>query len=492
MSKDPRPQTSFSAARRWGIRLDYAMRTALVLAVVVMVNYLGARWYHRAYLSSQTRQPLSPLTVGLLNSLTNDIKVTLFYDREDPLFTTVSALLNDYHNVNPRLNVITVDYRWDAAEAENVKNKYRDYFVGVTNKNLIIFDCDGRGVKVVNGNALAEYVPERVPSETTEFEFRRKPVAFLGEKMFTAALLAVTSPRQLKAYFLAGHGEHSIEDGDETGYLAFASVLHQNYIRAEKLLLLGTNNVPGDCDLLVVAGPRIPISTNELEKIHQYLTQGGRLLAMFSPATLGRETGLERLMARWNVIVGESAIIDPEQSETERDVVISAYAPHPMVNSMIGYGLYLVQPRFITPMESASRDAGAPRVRPVAFTGTNAVVAGDLRGKRSQFAIAAVVENATPGVVTERGSTRILVVGDSLFLDNQCIEKWANRDFAACAVNWLLERTQLLEGVGPRPVKEYRVTMTRSQVKTVRWILLAAMPGAVLLLGGLVWLRRRT
>ena len=49
-----------------------------------------------------------------------------------------------------------------------------------------------------------------------------------------------------------------------------------------------------------------------------------------------------------------------------------------------------------------------------------------------------------------------------------------------------------MQGLGPRPIKEFRLTMTKSQLHTVQWILLAAMPGTVLLLGGLVWLRRRT
>ena len=38
---NPNPQPSFSARRRWTIALDVALRTVLVLAVVVMVNYLG-------------------------------------------------------------------------------------------------------------------------------------------------------------------------------------------------------------------------------------------------------------------------------------------------------------------------------------------------------------------------------------------------------------------------------------------------------------------
>jgi hypothetical protein len=33
--------------------------------------------------------------------------------------------------------------------------------------------------------------------------------------------------------------------------------------------------------------------------------------------------------------------------------------------------------------------------------------------------------------------------------------------------------------------------MTRTQLQNVRWLLLGALPGAVLLIGGVVWLVRR-
>jgi hypothetical protein len=59
MPTNPKPQPSFSPGRRWRIGFDVAVRTALVLAVVVMVNYLGARFFGRVYLSSQTRVKLS-------------------------------------------------------------------------------------------------------------------------------------------------------------------------------------------------------------------------------------------------------------------------------------------------------------------------------------------------------------------------------------------------------------------------------------------------
>ena len=102
----------------------------------------------------------------------------------------------------------------------------------------------------------------------------------------------------------------------------------------------------------------------------------------------------------------------------------------------------------------------------------------------------AVEKGAIPGVAADRGSTRIVAVGDSYFLANANIDFDSNRDFANLAVNWLLDRSQLLE-IGPRPIREYRISMTQSQMTTARWVLLAGMPGSVLLFGLLVWWRRR-
>ena len=102
----------------------------------------------------------------------------------------------------------------------------------------------------------------------------------------------------------------------------------------------------------------------------------------------------------------------------------------------------------------------------------------------------AVEKGRIRGVTTERGTTRIVVVGDSLFLGNQMIEKLGNRDFAWLALNWLLDRSELL-AIPPRPITEYKLVMTQAEMSAVRWILLAGMPGAVLLMGLLVAVRRR-
>ena len=63
--------------------------------------------------------------------------------------------------------------------------------------------------------------------------------------------------------------------------------------------------------------------------------------------------------------------------------------------------------------------------------------------------------------------------------------------FAVAVVSWLLDRSSLLEGIGPRPVTEYRLVLSASQLTQVQWLLLGAMPGGILGLGALAWLRQR-
>ena len=110
---------------------------------------------------------------------------------------------------------------------------------------------------------------------------------------------------------------------------------------------------------------------------------------------------------------------------------------------------------------------------------------------RSYPLMAAVEQKAVPGVANARGTTRMIVVGDSFFLGNHYIEGGANRDFAGYAANWLLDRTVLLEGIGPRPVTEFRLTMTRAQQNKSAGCCSARCPAACWLFGWLVWLVRR-
>ena len=489
MSDDQKSRPSFSAASRWQIGFDIVLRTALVLAVVVMANYLGGKFYHRFFLSSQTSVKLSSRTIAALASMTNAVTVTLFFDTgKDEFFPDIVALLNEYSAVNKNLSIHVVDYVQDPGAAEKVKAQYK--LAGNDDKDLVIFDCGGR-LKMVSGSAITQYTLEQVPNEK-EREFRRKPVAFSGERIFTAMLLALQNAQPLRAYFLQGHGEPSLTDNGDFGYLKFGAVLQQNSIVVTNLELTGTGDIPMDCNLLIIAAPAAEFKETELQKIDQYLAQGGRLLLLFNYASLKHSTGLEPILQRWGINVIADIVQDPKNTITGQDINVRSFGPHPVVNSLADFSLQMVLPRPVEKINLPNPPANAPEVTELALTGPNATLAGDHSDPpRSYSLIAAAEQKPAPGVANLRGNTRLIVAGDSIFLGNYYIEGGANRDFVNSAANWLLDRSQLIAGIGPRPITEFRLLMTQQQQQQLRWLLLGALPGGVLFLGWLVWLVRR-
>jgi hypothetical protein len=499
MATTPSPQPSFSPRRKWSIAFSVTFATLAVFAILLGVNYLSSKYFfHRFYLSADTRVQLSPRTLSVLKSLTNKVDVTIYYDKDDPTYADIVSLLREYQaHARKQLSVKTIDYYRDPGAAAEFKAAHKN-LGSLTNKDFVMFESEGRP-DFVDGNWLKPYKDtlELTTNGTQQqLAINRKQTVFNGEMLFTAKIFGVTQPKALKAYFLQGHLERSpTEKGDE-GYSKLMEVFHRNHVETATLNnLLGTNSVPLDCNLLVIAGPQAEFQDVELEKISQYIDQGGRLFALFDVHALTHQLGLETVLAKWNVRVTHSMVLDPalaiDSEKTGTAFGVTNFTPHDITKPLIGSQLNVVLPRPIGRIKAPSQTAAdEPQVTELAFSSaTSQLKDSPTTAPRAYPLMVAVEKAAAKGVVTERGTTRMLIVGDSIFLDNQFIPY--NEDFADLAINWLLERTSLLSGVGPRPITEYRLQMTQRQINAVKGLLLGAIPGGILLFGGLVWLRRR-
>jgi len=494
MIPTPPSQPSFTPRRKWGVGLDVVVRSLVVLAVVVMVNHLASVFYHRQTLNESQKAELSPQTRNLLQTLTNEIKVTIYYDRNERFYPNIAGVLREYQALNPKVRVETVDYLSDAAAAKRVKLAHQlPETDKAEEKNFVIFECEGRK-RQIPGTWIVDYTVERIDN-AEQFEYQRKPIALKAETLFTAALLAVTSPKLPKAYVLQGHGGHNLNSGDEvTGYLDFKALLQQNAILVEPLSLAGGTAVPQDCNLLIIPGPRSVLPEVELKRIEQYLDEGGRLFALFNADATGM-VGLEQLLAeKWGIGVSSYVVTDRAHaiSQDETDIMVGAFSRHPAVIGLINFNLNLQSPRIAGALPVRDDLAHAPKVEVLFETANTATVKGNAKIAPRAFPLAVALEKKpVAGVVTGRGITRMIVVGDSYFLANGPMKLVANRDFAGYALNWLLDRPQFVEGIGPKPFVEYRMTLTAEQRVTLLWLLLGALPGGILMFGGLVWWRRR-
>jgi hypothetical protein len=498
---DPKFRPSFSRSNRWQIGLDKVVRTLLVLSVVFMVNYLGMQFFHRFYLSSQTRIQLSSRTLTILHSITNQMVITLYYDTrdEDNFYPTLSALADEYRAANRNIIVRTVDYERNPAEAEKVKEEYNLPGSAASpnappSKDLVIFAC-GDHHDYVPGEAIVKYKLERTAPDDPkqkELQFRKKPIAFNGEIMFTSKLLALAHTEPLRAYFLQGHGESSLSDTTDPGFAKFGLALAQNNLLVTNLELLGEAEIPMDCSLLIIAAPIRALDGSELQKIDQYLAQGGRLFALFNYESLNLSTGLEPILQRWGVNVVPGYVKDPQNSIGDQVVVVRNFNPKSFVNPLTQLALEMVLPRPIVKVDWVTAPANPPQVDELAASSDQSTLAGDPAASPQSYPlITAIEEKPVAGVSNPRGNTRIVVAGDSYFLDNQIIEAAANRDFVNYAINWLLDRPELLAGINAQPVTEFRLAITQKQGQRLDWLLLGALPGSVMVIGWLVWLVRR-
>jgi hypothetical protein len=496
----PEPASSkpgFSAGRRWVIALNAVLGVLALLAIVVMVNFVAAGHVARFQWARHSPFKLSAQTLKVLGFLTNEVSATICFDpqNKEDIYNLTLGLLGEYQNSNPRLiHVKQVDYTRFPGEAKALME--RIHLSGLTEKDFVAFESNGRS-KVFYAGQLADYDLSDLISGKSKI-VRRK--AFKGEMYFTSAIFALNYTRAINSYFIYGHGEGDPGDPSgqvrkvgDTGYSKLAAIL-KDEINSDwqRLYLQGTNTIPADCQLLIVGGPHnAQFETNEVDKIQAYLKHGGRLLLLLDQAC-----GLGPLMASWGVALGKYPVIegDPQLRIYGDQGFLAELVPHPITNPLNReqLGLLLLQPHPVVPYGNAAKRPGGPDVKVLAMSSQQATNGGQL----GPFTLICAIEQ---GVVKDlntpqAGGTRILVVGDPFFLDDQMIDTYvANHYFAGLALNWLLERPDfLLNDLSPWAIKEYKLELTGAQIRQLRWLFLGAMPGAVLLVGGLVWLRRRS
>jgi len=107
----------------------------------------------------------------------------------------------------------------------------------------------------------------------------------------------------------------------------------------------------------------------------------------------------------------------------------------------------------------------------------------------------------TIGVSIEKGgsadqrvqvnSARMVVVSNATFIqDNALTQDQQALDFVSGAVNWLLNREQLI-GIAPKVPKTLTFSLNEDALRNLRWIILLLLPLVPAGIGSAVWWQRR-
>lgn len=475
---------------RLAFGLNTAAALALATALAVMVNYLAHRHYVRGDWSRSKFYQLSDKTRTLLDSLSNRVDVVVFFQPDHALFEDVRNLLAEYSYVSGNVHVERVDPNRDLARAEELARRYE-----VNDLNVVVFSYEGR-TKFVTADELTDLDYAGMLSGEAP-----QPTSFKGELIFSSAIQSIVQARQPVVYFLRGHGERDINDRDPySGYSSLAQQVRRDNADVKDLVLGEARGIPKDADAVILPGPTKTLAAQEIELLRNWLAGGGRLMVLLDT---GPSAGLRPLLEGWGVRLEDDVVVDPTRTLSGLDLFVDDYGSHPITRNLRNVTSVFYLPRSIEPLAppAGGVPADQPKVTALARSSADSWAESDLeqkpmkfdasRDRRGPVSVSVAAEKGpVQGVDVDIRPSRLVVFGDTDFLSNGALSG-GNVDLFLSALNWLLEREQLM-AIAPKPLDETRLVMTEAQVRRLFWMVVVILPGLVGVVGAGIWLQRRS
>jgi ABC-type uncharacterized transport system involved in gliding motility auxiliary subunit len=442
---------------RYGSNVGVAI--VAFLGILVLVNFLSDRHHRRMDLTETGEYTLSPQTIQILSDLDEPVKVTAFFTEGDYGEQELKDLLTEYSYRTDKITYEFVDPDVDPFVAQQYE---------ITSYGTIVFESSGR----------------------------RQDIFTVDEQEITGAILKVSRESQKVVYFLTGHGERDPGGYAETGYSGVSDYLEKDNYVVSTLNLAISSTVPSDASVLIVAAPQSPLLEEESAAIQAYLQDGGKALVMQEP---GDDPVLTDVLAEWGVGYGDDVIIDPERalfgmdplspvvdsfrfSEITRDlpsvVIVTARSVTRTIEQADGVSIQAL-------VESSDGSWGETDFEALARQEANYDADEDPSGP---LAMAMSVEAYGEG--EDVVGTRLVVCGDSDFAANSSLSLGGNADLFLNSVNWLAEEEALIS-IRPEPEVSRELILSAGQARFLQYSSVIFLPAAVLLVGAVVWWRRR-
>ncbi len=434
----------------------------IVLGILILINFLGTRHHHRFDATAGNRFSLSDHTVKVLRGVDQEVVITAFLQGED---TALRDLLAEYAYSN-RL----VSFRFIDPDSEpNMAKAYE-----ITRYGTIVVES---GDKV-----------EKIEQHT--------------EEELTNAILSVTREGKKVICVLSGHGEKDIDSEDPRGYSLARDALENENYDIRRLILATEGEVPSDCSVLLIAGPeKYPLEA-EVQAIERYLDGGGKVMVLLEPDPA---TGLTEFLQSYGLQVGQDLVLDASGVGRLFGMgpaipLVSQYEPHAITDAF-DIMTFFPTARSVTPTQTPPPNLS---VQPLVRTGPNSWGETELGTETAQLdpdrdlpgpvTIAAVVDTRQEDIPADtaavRPLTRLVVFGDSDFASNAYFATSGNGDLFLNTLNWLAQDEDLIS-IRPTDAEDRRVTLTPRQSRMIFSISVILMPLAALILGAVIWIRRR-
>lgn len=467
-----------------------AFNAGLAVGAVVITCLANVAMYRHDVYLDVTREgantPPSQLE-AVLNSLKTDVSLTYFYNHSDRNAADAKDLLAVAARQNPHFRFHPIDIDREPAKA-------REY--GVRAYNTVVLETEGRRVVVENSADLVQmaYATLRVLRKEVDV------VCFVTGHGETIAQgpphFHYSHVETLRGHEHSGAGDMLQGETDGLDRLELALTTLGYTVRSIAPTTLSA--IPEDCSVVAEVGPRHAYAPGEAALLSTYLARGGRLLVMIDPIfPLGDELG--GLFGKLGLASDQALIIDPLNhygADIEK-VAVPYYPPHP-ITSRIALTIFPdARPIAVkappdgvktTVLATSSKDS---YLRPVSAS-SEAEPAESNGGPRGQVPLAVAVEGRWPDAAADsKRPFRLVLVGDSNFANNSYFPYVSNGELAVQMVRWLAD-DEARPAVKPQTFSPGdQITLTRDDMRNIFVAVEVALPLSVMLLGGIVWWRRR-
>ena len=449
---------------------------AIIIVINMIVGNLPSK-YTQLDISSEKLYTIGDETKAMLKDLDKDVIIYQIAQSgsEDE---TISNLLQRYAD---EYDHITVEQKDPVVNPKFIS----EYTSDNLSSNSLIIVCGDRN-KVVNYNNIYE-------SSLDYNTYSYKTTGFDGEGQITSAIAYVTSENLPVMYTLEGHGE---QDLDST----VKEDIEKANMEIKSLNLLPEESVPEDASCLLIDAPTTDISEDEKTALIEYLENGGKAM-IFSDYTGQEMPNFDAVLENYGVNRVDGLVFE---GDSQHYAAQMPYYLVPTINStditsdLVSSGYYILMPyaqgiqksedvRDTVTIESLLTTSDSAYSKTDVNSGTLSKEDGDVDGP---FDLGVSI---TETVDTDK-ETHIIYYSTSNLLQSQVNQmvSGGNEKLVMASLSALVDtEDSTTVSIPSKSLEVSYLTLTAYDASFWKICVIGLIPGAFLLVGFMIWLKRR-
>ncbi|MBR4554190.1 MAG: GldG family protein [Ruminococcus sp.] len=493
--------------------------TLVFIAAVVLVNVIATVIFERypltLDLTQEKRFSISDQSVDYVKGINVDVLITVFateenFDALSDYTRQASEVIKKFKHYNDRISYRYVDmdsnpdiiaeYGTDAVmpynimfetnPTEDVKRtrnvslldlvKFKDEFVTSLNQ---YYGTDISGMLNYYGGSDIRVLQT----------FGGYVEASRADEAFTSALMAVTDPNPTTAVFLTGRKEL-----DTLPYLH--SLLEANGYQVKDIDIT-KEDIPEEATVVIIPAPAEDYLDTEVKKLSDYLDNGGKMgkqMLYAASASQPETKNLDEFLEEWGIKIGKGVICEQksEMFYMRPYYTVSDYVSDNFTQDMTSSSFKLINvgSRPISLLFDERNNNGTEAY----VTSSEDAVVLDIstgeqlaKGKQTYVAVASKAVFST-----EDGSgtySNIIVYGSAESLSDSYLSytQFGNREYVLSLLNGTTHKTSTGITIEPKVITGNVFDLTDAQSSALQWTFTLIIPVIVLIIGGVIWLRRK-